>query len=60
MLLMERGCFKSKFEFDGESDAQLNKLGNEGWELVTMVSPIFVMKGSTVNLIAPLSVKCMP
>ncbi|KUO65193.1 MAG: hypothetical protein APF84_08655 [Gracilibacter sp. BRH_c7a] len=47
-----KGLFKSKFEFDAESDAELNKLGNEGWELVTMVSPISAMTGSTVKLIA--------
>ncbi|EHQ89055.1 DUF4177 domain-containing protein [Desulfosporosinus youngiae] len=45
-----KGLFKSKFEFD-EFDVELSKLGNEGWELVTMVTPISA-SGYTVKLVA--------
>ena len=42
-----KGFFKSKFEFEEE----LNKLGNEGWELVSMLSPVSAY-GSTTELFA--------
>ncbi len=43
-----KGFFRSEFDLEEE----LNKLGNDGWELVTMVSPIAYAWGGTVRLVA--------
>ncbi|QGQ93889.1 DUF4177 domain-containing protein [Paenibacillus psychroresistens] len=47
VIFSHKGLIKTKFDMDDE----LNKLGNEGWELVAMVTPVSGM-GSSLELFA--------